>query len=445
MSSSARPLPASTEQVLDPTVDLLIPTSHGGQRRAISMFRKNVGIINSRPDKGLTLLQRKVSNSWIKFAISNPPDEDGFWSLPSSILKEDIDYDSRNSAHLKEAVTALQKIAFLWDVLASENKKIGWESTVLFPKISFINGVVRFTIWPDIYQELKKPEVYALIDMAIVRRFRSAPALGIWEFCVRFERIGKTSQVRWEDFRDMILGEESRGQAYLREYKQFKNRFLGKAIKEINSETDHTIQLLEIKEKRKVTSIQFLVQRKEANDSLEPPPLNMLGKMLSLGISQTEAAQIWNRFGEEIVTSALDYTERRMANTRLKRLELPAAYFKKALQERYAVLENPEPAKQVSSSPAGFDINSAFYNYRTSEARKLYAEMDSKAKRELIEKYNAQVTNPKLSIKSRITKAAEAVFFGWLAKETWGEATSEEMLKFAAQLLSKQAAASPST
>ncbi len=78
--------------------------------------------------------------------------------------------------------------------------------------------------------------------MAVMRKLSTTASLQIWEYCVRFENIGQTKIMKWEEFRDKVLG--SGDKASFKEYKTLKLRVLSKAIAEINRETAHQIELL---------------------------------------------------------------------------------------------------------------------------------------------------------------------------------------------------------
>src|SRR5574338_502342 len=248
-------------------------------------------------------------------------------------------------------------------------------------QIEMHNDVIRYQISSQIRERLINPEIYALIDMAIVRRFRRAASLAIWEFCVRFDKVGRTAAVPWEEFRDMLLGESAEAKTF-QEYRYFKNRAINPAIAEINSETHHTIELIETKVGKRVALVAFNVRRKvvvsESNDG--EISVELLGDLLQLGVPQAEAKPI-----------------------------------------------SPEPTK-------GMDLKAAFAARRVQEADAYFNELDPAEQAALIERYNTQQGNSLFRVKKRATKVAQAALFAWLATDTWGEPTTDDLLGFAQEV-----------
>lgn len=421
-------------------VDRAPTASRPGQ----DVFRKTVYVVHSRPTKQLTLVQKKLANAWLKHAVTFTPDQDGWWEIPIGLLREEINFPSTNTQYLKEAARALVQIAFEWDLLAPENKRIGWQTQVLFPAIAMVHGCIRFKISTDIYKELHRPEIYALIDMSIVRRLNSVAAMCIWEFCVRFENIGHTPSMPWQQFRDVVLGEQGEKKT-LEQYKFMKLRVLSKAIKEINECSDHEIALVEKTAGRRVVAIHFTVRRKNTGmPEGELATQKVVTRMTQLGLPRTEARRLASVHPLPPLSDALEYTERRLADPSQPKIEQPAAYFRKALEQNYgAPIDMAESA--VAPGKNGkrkaekqFDIDEAFSQHRREQARAYFAQLEDDEKKELLSRYNEQQEHDRLRVKSRLTKLAEAAFMNWLARDTWGEPSAEDKLKFSVELLTKK-------
>ena len=405
-----------------------------GLRETPDAFRKAVQVIHSKPQSPLSLVQRKLGNAWLKNAIERSPNDDGWWEIGLTTLAHDIGFDSNNRQYLKESAESLMRIVFEWDVMAPANKRVHWKASVLFPEIEIRSDVIRYQISSQMRERLIDPEIYAMIDMTIVRRFRRAPSLAIWEFCVRFEKIGRTAQVPWEQFRDMMLGDAPEGKTY-REYKYFKSKVLLPAIAEINAESNHTVVLQEEKEGRRITTLQFQISKKTS----EPPPvedgrsMEMVGEMVKLGLPQSEAKKIATTHRSGDLRAALEYTKKRLADKKLTSVENPGAYFRHALANHYALAEvAPSAATSApGKSSKRIDIKEAYFAKQLVEARAYFNELDPIDQAAFIDRYNEQQNAPPLRLKSRVTKLAQTAFFQWLAMETWGEPTSDALLAFA--------------
>ncbi|WP_169517200.1 replication initiation protein [Azohydromonas australica] len=430
MSNNASDQAASASESLLAVAEVRAPRQ--------DLFRKTVYVVHSRPREPLTLVQRKLANAWLKFAIEHKPDPKGWWKIPLSRLREDIAFPSTNTGHLKDAARKLMQIVFEWDVLAPEGKRVEWVAQVLFPAVAISDGYIRFKISDDIYQELPRPEVYALIDMAVMRRFNTAVAMQIWEFCVRFENIGRTSSLPWEEFRDSVLGAAEKSS--FGQYKVLKSRVLNKAVKEINECSNHEVELVEHKSGKKVEAIQFLVRNKDRAPQANGDMQRLMQRMGHLGLPGTEAKRLLARYSTENIDDALQYTELRQADDKQPPLEQPAAYFRKALEQGYGrrAAENQQPSKAAGAKQEKqFDIQAEFDQNRREEARSYYGELTASEKKALIERYNAQQEHPQLCIKTRITKISEIAFMNWLARDTWGEPSAQDMLDFSVKLLAK--------
>lgn len=402
-------------------------------------FRKAVQAVHSKPKSPLSLLQRKLGNAWLKHAVENPPDADGWWELGIKRLSDNIGFDSNNRQYLKESAEALMRVVFEWDVIAPMDKRVQWKASVLFPEIEIRHDVIRYQISSQMREQMINPEIYAMIDMNVVRRFRRASSLAIWEFCVRFERIGRTAEVNWQTFRDMVLGESQENTTY-QEYKYFKSKVVNPAVAEINSESNHTIGLVEEKIGKRVSTIRFDIDRKApAEISASDQDNTLASDVAQMGVPPSEARKLAAANTPEALREALEYTRRRMADARLAKLDNPAAYFRQALNNRYAAVREMAAPAPVKARPAPtIDLKEIYANQQTSDAAEYFNELDAGEQAALIERYNAQQTTAPLRLTSRQTRVAQAAFFRWLSRETWGDPSPDELLEFAQRMLTEK-------
>jgi len=222
-------------------------------------FRKAVEVVHSKSRTSLSLVQRKLSNVWLKNAIETAPDSGGWWTVSIADMAEVIDFDSKNYEHLKGAAIELMNIVFEWDVIAPTKKRAAWKASVLFPdvEIGIGTGRIKYRISEQIREHILKPEMYALIDLNVVRRFRRSSSLAIYEHCTRFERIGRTADVPWQDFRDILLGTSGEQKKIYEQYKYFKSKILTPSIAEVNAQSDINVVMIETKAGRWVESLRF--------------------------------------------------------------------------------------------------------------------------------------------------------------------------------------------
>ena len=408
----------------------------GGQESP-DPFRKAVQVLHSKPRSPLSLLQRKLGNAWLKHAIENACTPDGWWELGIGKLAQTIGFDSNNRQYLKESAEALMRIVFEWDVIAPDNKRVQWKASVLFPEIEIHSDVIRYQISAQMREHVLNPEIYALIDMTIAQRFRRAPSLAIWEFCVRFEGIGRTAEMHWEPFRDMILGESADSKTY-QQYKYFKSKVLLPAIAEINSESNHKIELIEERVGRRVNSVRFKVRAKVAHqiEADDPRTVELHAELIKLGLLPSEVRRLVRSNPFDAVKGALEYTKRRLGDRSLQPLANPAAYFRHALTHRYASADGADAsAPDQAEEPRKVDIKEAYMARQISEAEAYFRELDPDDQTAMLERYNEKQTAAPLRMKQRATKVAQTAFYRWLAIETWGEPSAETLLEFAQHVL----------
>lgn len=409
--------------------------------QAPDAFRKAVQVVHSKPKSPLSLLHRKIGNAWLKHAIENQPDSDGWWEVGIKRLAQNIGFDSNNRQYLKESAEALMRVVFEWDVITPVDKRVQWKASVLFPEIEIRSDAIRYQISSQMRERMINPEIYAMIDMNVVRRFRRASSLAIWEFCVRFERIGRTAEVEWRTFRDIVLGESAENTTYL-EYKYFKSKVVNPAVAEINAESNHTIGLIEEKIGKRVATIRFDIDRKCSLGQHNAETLlnESIADMVRLGVPQSEARKFFVANSGEQLRAALDYTKKRMADSKLSKLENPAAYFRQALANRYLLKENQPGSLPALPTPAvkSLDIKAMYATQQMQEAEQYFNELELAEQTELAERYNKQQRVPGLQLSGKKSKLAQAGFFRWLSQETWGDASSEVLLEFAQKMLARK-------
>jgi hypothetical protein len=419
-------------------------------------FRKAVQAVHSKPRSPLTLLQRKLGNAWLKHAIESQPDAQGWWELSIRDLSQTIGFDSNNRQYLKEAAEALMAIVFEWDVMALASKRIHWKASVMFPELEIRSGVIRYQISSQMRERMLNPDMYAMIDMNVVRQFKRAPALAIWEFCIRFEKLGQTGEVSWMAFRDMILGESADGKTY-QEYKYFKSKVLLPSIEEVSTVSGHQIALVETKIGRRIDKIRFTVVRKtkvvEAEASIESTPdLDLLSDLEQIGFSRLDGRRLLEQHSAAALAQALSFTRKRMANAQSEPLTQPAAYFRTALTQGYAKIEAfsattpASPASEHRSSaepmherPAIMatlqDSRDQMNRQRAARVIAYLQQLPEPERQSLVHRYNAGQSLAVLRITSRTSRLAEASFQRWLANDLWGEPSIEDVFRHGQNML----------
>jgi hypothetical protein len=427
--------------------------SQHSEKRQVSLFqaaeipnpyRKAVEVVHSQPKAPMSMLQRKLSNVWLKNAIQTQPDEDGWWTIGVSAMKNDIDFDSRNTHYLAESARELMSMIFEWDVYGKENTR--FKASVLFPEVEITTSEIRYQISSQMRKQVLNPAMFAIVDLTMIKKLKRGGSIAIYENCVRFVNTGMTTPVEWGRFRDMILGATAGGSTY-DEYKYFKAKVLKLCIAEVNSQTDITIELIEHKRGRSVQNIQFKVSRKEMGEEnpVDEDVMQMIGELVNLGVPQSESRRMVRQYSLEDLDSALKYTQKKIIEKSRKGdpITTPGAYYRRALQGKWALtvedaLEKKTVKKQdfsSSSTTSESSLEEAFASRRRQEAQLYFQELDLPEQDDFISRYNMSQPVLPLQIKQKKNgKGAEIVFLNWIASETWGEPSKDDILAFAKEM-----------
>lgn len=404
-------------------------------------FKKAVQVVHSKPMGNLTLVQRKILNAWLKNAAKTQLDPAGWWQVRISDVCNEIGFHSNNREYLKESAEALMKIIFTWDVLASEDRRVSWKASVLFTDVSIEKEVIKYRINNQLQQYILQPEIYALIDQAVLRKYRRAASAAIYEHCVRFEKIKQTPVTPWREFRDIILGVSADKKSY-QEYKSFKAKVLNLCVAEINAEGSIKLELRETKSGKTVEGVFFKIAKaitvSDPADDVSIDGAELIASMVRLGLMQSEAKRMVVQNGGTSIRQALAYTNERRASKKAEKLENPAAYFRKALAQKWHSPADVEDAVDKAATPGKQkkqDIPALYKASKIKEAGEYFQELDADDQAKLIDTYNAQQSIKTLLLKSKPTKVSQAAFNQWFMRHIWGDPTPEQYIEFAQTLL----------
>ncbi|AOZ11222.1 RepB family plasmid replication initiator protein (plasmid) [Cupriavidus malaysiensis] len=404
-------------------------------------FKKAVQAIHVSPVGGaLTLQQRRLFNSLIKNAIEHRLERnDGANTFQISIpeMMAELSLTTKDTGYIKETAKSLMRTVVDWDQLNSDGTAT-WTGSTLVAGAKITGAILSYSFAPQICEELLNPERYAMIDMRIAKLFRRAHALALWENTVRYERIGITAKIPLTVFRNLILGREE-GETKYKEYKIFKRAVLLPCIAEINTVSDHTIELIEHKVGRTVAELQFRIARKEAAEKPDEEDFELIQSVVKLGVPLSEARKAVRSFGAERVRQAVAYTKARLGKKNAPAVDNVAAYFRKAVTENWAkgreAEEPPEEAPRVSrpvSARTPAEAKDQYVAARINEVQGYFGELDPEEQTAAIGRYNDQCTVPSQRVVTgkKPSKAAQAAFYQWLALETWGEPSADDLLRF---------------
>ncbi|NVO05896.1 MAG: replication initiation protein [Rhodoferax sp.] len=404
-------------------------------------FRKANEVIAPRVKRGGTfsLLSRKVFNVILYHSQrlgtpgANAPEGDPeflrFYWVQLSELAHDAAYNSGDVAVLEDALDKLQDIKIIVD------DSRGYAADVLIPNIRIIPArrgkptMVGWTLDATTEKTLLRPELYTRLSIYYLTSLKTTAGISLYENAKRYATnpSGLTGREPWEWWHDVLTGLPIDNDKS--EYKYFKRDVLNPAIAEVNL-TDIRVILLETKNGRRITHLQFRIERVEQG-ALELPPQPVvdsktIDRIRELGIHVREAEDLFASHDTHLVRATLDWVRDRMASKTLPRVESQAALFRSALRGRYAAqksvapkaLPSPLQAEDPAKLMAAAEL-AARENLRDA-ARAYYAGLDDATQSALLAEFEAMNSGNPIVLrhlrKTRLeSKLVESPFMLWLS------------------------------
>lgn len=328
-------------------------------------FRRPNKAVGLRVSGGgsLTLLSRKIFNVLMyhtqKLGIpglnapTDLPQFQKYYWVPLPAFMDDVKYNSNDIKYLSESLNNLLSVKLHSDDaggIGSESLLAGFRITSKTGQ----KGAHRWIGWalpPGVEALAMNPLLYTTASLYYLTALKSSHSLGLYETCKRYATCpgGLTMKMPLEWWHEHLRGLPV-GTA-MPEYKIFKRDVLRPAVEEINSMTDVDVELIEIKNGRKIVDLQFKVAEKIQAQFLLPPPVVMLNmelvdRLILIGFVQREAEDILADNTNEFVKATLDLVEHRISNTSLAPLASGAAFFRSATKDRY--IDRPSTAKKAA-------------------------------------------------------------------------------------------------
>lgn len=414
-----------------------------------SAFRKAHEAIAVLPQSGrLTLLDRRFFN--VLLALAQEQGDRTTYRAKFARILAGAKFDSKNTEVAKEHLRKMTTTRVEWNSTSDTGKR-RWGVSTLIADAEIIEEnrelIVEWSYSPKVKAKLLNPDVYVQLSLEIHSALRSSQSAALYEICTRYvTNPGHlTHRAPWQWWKPRLTGNPEDIQN-LGEYKYFKRDVLRTAISEINAITDIDIELIEHRDGRKVSEIQFKVTKK-AQRSLSLPEENLidnslLERLLALGFNTNAAAQLYSNTDEQKLRLTLSYVESRVRAKNMEALNSPAAFFRVALKEGYAKdnlltsaadkgdktkrggrSKKPDPATESGSqSPLlgeDGDKGSPIPDGVISEYRMRFAGMSSVEQATWLHRFTEaaefSAIRPQFMKKGLNSPLVAATFYGWLS------------------------------
>jgi hypothetical protein len=230
---------------------------------------------------------------------------------------------------------------------------------------------------------------------------------------------------------------------YNKEYKIFKRDKLKPAIKEINEISDLIIELIEDKDgTRGVKFLQFKVKEKprfesetEEKKASKAVKIDINKEFAKLKVSAYIKKKLLATYTEPLIIANINYMLELLKTK--DDIKNQGAYLSAACQANYAKFDPRAEVKveeKIDSVSQSKIILDAIHRDRNLEAEKMFNEMLHEEQIKAISEYNDSVSLSEEIIPEDPSKRGNRhlkPFYSWLAKQTWGDPSPEEIIRYA--------------
>jgi hypothetical protein len=296
----------------------------------------------------ITSLGRKSYNVLLFEAQEQGLEKDVFRTPLERILRG-VDFDSNDHALIKKHLRAMVSTLVEWQSPTTGEGSC-WNVSGLLAHATLTKE--RGQVWVEwsyavnLKQELLAPTVFARLKLEVISQLRSHAGIALYEICMRYRDVGRTSRQPWRWWRPVLTGQPESDRTAKLEYRIFKRDTLKPAIAEVTALTDLDVELVEHKEGRFISEIQFAIRPKRQTAlTLKRPPepvdLGIIVKAKELGVAEEKAEALVDQFGEAAVRTGLEALTRRMASA-----------FPEPLRDSYRYLRSLMPSEAARAEKA---------------------------------------------------------------------------------------------
>ncbi|HRR40558.1 MAG TPA: replication initiation protein [Syntrophales bacterium] len=223
------------------------------------MLMKPSGVVQISSD-AVSLLQRKCFNVLLINAYRELDKEETHKIKIADIryALNDHDIDKIKSSLIRLASTVVEM-----NTLQSRDKTI-WAISSLLADAEIREDYLFYSYGPLLRTKLQNPAIYARVNLAIQRNFRTKYAMVLYELaCDHFiaaKGHGQTPFIALDNLRKLM---GCANDTIYKQYRFLNERVIKKAIREINEKSDLHIEVKHKKERQAVIAVQFLITPNE--------------------------------------------------------------------------------------------------------------------------------------------------------------------------------------
>ena len=277
-------------------------------------------------------------------------DEEGGFSAPLSEIIQGFGATTRDSPRVKQYIEQMCSTVVRWFPLAAGDQSQGSLEEVdsavpdmrtdgriftLLAEVRFFRcSGEQWLTWffpPTIRDILIHPSRWAQIDIKELAALSHYAGVALYEICARYRDVpGGLTNKAAPEFWVSTLRPDSDTKP--REWRKFKNETLKPAITEINHRTSLDIRLVEFRQGRGVSAVQFAVKRKQSEIVLAAVDISLVEHATALRIKERDLDQLVDEYSEDQVKKAITAIEGRMRAQPTVEIKSAVAYVRATLR-----------------------------------------------------------------------------------------------------------------
>jgi len=225
-----------------------------GTRDTPETLRKHSGAIQIK--NIWTLVQRRLFTVLVYNAFPDLGDPSKTsHTIPAQTLHYLLGFRSKNIAHLKSALKSLI-VPIEWNIV-EPNGRDRWKVEPCLASAELCDGICTYRFSDTIRAHLAYPKSYGVVDLRILREFRSCYALALYENCLVYVDEGRTPSLPVAKWRELLGAMEP----YYHDFAKFRERVIAKAVHEVNARSHIQVepQYTRDPQTRQVTHVAFSV------------------------------------------------------------------------------------------------------------------------------------------------------------------------------------------
>lgn len=296
------------------------------------MLKKHSAIIQMKNE--ISANQRKMFNAILYIAakqLIDEPEKLEFKARFSDIRKYAGLTHETNYKYIKNSLKELQNNNIEYNIL-EKDKEVEWGVFALLSEVRIRkeDEFIYFAFPPTIQKNIKRPNIYALLNLGIISSLKSKYSISLYELLQDYRKI-KRLRIVIEDLKKLM----GVGEKQYKIFTMFKQKVLDVAVEEINSKSDLRISYTLEQEGRKYTAVIFKMQSFTVNEE-EIQDINRLlpqgrelteeeqekqaiiYRLIYYGISEKKANIFYNSLTQDDILSAIKVLENALKSRKIK-------------------------------------------------------------------------------------------------------------------------------